>query len=176
MTSQNDKNVDATNDVRKLLAQCIKIAKQGGGKRLTREHIAVLPREMWEPLQRCLGRDQQIALFDEFKTWHMNGKLHKHYKCENGVYHGAARVYHRSDPLNLNVGGGNIRAILHYDSGFFNGSFKMYNINGALMITGHHSHGIRCGTWEWYSPTGRLRRRTEFGGDVARCGTGPWVQ
>ena len=102
--------------------------------RLTLRDLSVLPTEdLRETLQRHMGTEKQIKLFDEYKRWHDNGQLRTHYYYyKDGKQHGECKVWREN---------GQLRQHYHYKDGKMHGDFKSWHANGQLAYHKHYKNG-----------------------------------
>ena len=120
---------------------------------VTRDHFKLLPEDLRELLQRCMDKEQQIALFDEYKSYHVNGQLEEHEHYVNGELHGEYKDYFDNGRLGIHA---------HYVKNKLHGEYKDYFENGQLGIHKYYVNGELQGEYKDYYSSGQLHLHEHY--------------
>ncbi len=115
--------------------------------RLTSDDLPVLPVDLYEVLQRYMGRGKQIELFSDYKYYHDNGQLCWHWHYKDGKKHGESKRYYESGQLMWHT---------HYKDGKKYGESKAYYEDGQLKWHYHYKDGKKHGKGKEYYKSGKL--------------------
>ena len=110
------------------------------------EHIKSRMHILW-------GRNQQIELLKEYKTWHKNGNLHRHFYYRNRILNAGLFEFYDN---------GNQRGQCFYTDGKLNGEYKMWYENGELNMIICYTDGIYNGKLITYTPDGDIICKMNF--------------
>ena len=115
---------------------------------LTAADLSLLPRDLWEVLQRYMDRERQIELFSESRKYIKNGQLQYQCRYKDGVRHGECKSYH--------YGNGRLAWHRHYKDDRLHGESKEYYSDGQLLQHCHYKNGNKHGDLERYYEGGQL--------------------